>query len=100
MILRRAILLLTGLFLMGISEPLKEEKALVSKDVIMPTLLSCLTRQSITIKVPHYREFNANLPPRIPESSSPSLPGILQDIFNEERSHILLFWNKLISELC
>lgn len=27
-----------------------------------------------------YKEFNANLPPRIPESSSPNIPGILRDI--------------------
>jgi len=29
-----------------------------------------------------YREFNTNLPPRIPESGSPNLPNIFQDILN------------------
>jgi len=29
-----------------------------------------------------YREFNANLPPRIPEPGAPDIPGLLQDILN------------------
>lgn len=50
------LLLLISLLFMGLSEPLKEEKTLVPKDVILPTLLNYLMKQGITIKVPHYRE--------------------------------------------
>lgn len=57
MILRKAVLsLLIGLLLMGISEPLKEERTLVSQEVIMPTLLNYLMGKGITIKIPHYME--------------------------------------------
>jgi len=56
MILSKTALLLISLLLMGLSEPSKEEKTLVSTDVIIPTLLNYLMRQDITIKVPHYME--------------------------------------------
>jgi len=29
-----------------------------------------------------YKQFNTNLPPRIPEPGSPGLPGILKDVLN------------------
>ena len=100
MILRKTVLLLfVGFFLMGISEPLKKNQTLVSKDVIMPTLLSQLAGRGISIKVPYYMEKDftivfdelPNLKPkekrsierlRFKEASSPSLPGILKDILN------------------
>lgn len=50
------LLLVIGLLFMGISEPSRKEKTLVSRDVIMPTLLNYLVRQGVTIKVPRYRE--------------------------------------------
>ena len=49
-------LLLILLLILGISEPLKNNQTLVSKDVIMPTLLSQLAGGGISIKVPHYME--------------------------------------------
>lgn len=57
MILRKAVLLLLiGFLIMGISEPLEKNQTLVSKDVIMPTLLSQLAGRGISIEVPHYLE--------------------------------------------
>jgi hypothetical protein len=57
MILRKALLLvLIGLFAMGLSEPSKEESTPVPRDVIMPTLLQYLVKQGITIKVPKHME--------------------------------------------
>jgi len=50
------LILLISLFLMGLSESSGEDKALISTDAIMPTLLNYLLRQSITMKVPHYME--------------------------------------------
>lgn len=59
MILRKTVLLfLFSFFLMGISESSKNEQTLVSKDVIMATLLSQLTGKGISIKVPEYMEEN------------------------------------------
>ena len=50
------LILLISLFLMGLLGFSKEDEALVSTDVIMPTLLNHLLRQGITIKIPHYME--------------------------------------------
>ncbi len=59
MILRNAALLvLIGLFVMGLSEPSKEESTPVPRDVIMLTLLQYLVKQGITIKVPKFMENN------------------------------------------
>jgi len=51
-----ALLLITSLLLLGLSKTPEEEKSLVSTNAIIPTLLSYLMKQSITIKVPHHLE--------------------------------------------
>jgi hypothetical protein len=57
-LIKTVLLFLFGFFLMGISESSKNEQTLVSKDVIMSTLLNQLTGKGISIKVPHYMEEN------------------------------------------
>jgi hypothetical protein len=55
-LIKVTLLLLIGLFLLGVSEPPKGEKTLVPKDVIIPSILDYLMKQGITIDIPRYME--------------------------------------------
>jgi hypothetical protein len=50
----------------------------IISDVIGPAIADIGNKE--VLNDAFYKEFNANLPPRIPESNSPSIPGILRDI--------------------
>ncbi len=50
----------------------------IISDIIGPAIADIGNKE--VLNDAFYREFNANLPPRIPETGAPDLPGILKDI--------------------